>query len=68
MALDIFGFVPAHSSCRGGYFLDYIAYALALGIEDPKLLIGYGKHYMLAHKEREPLDKESGLEFPSAEI
>ena len=37
MALDIFGFAPAHASCRVGYFLNYTAYALALGIEDSKL-------------------------------
>ena len=68
MALDIFGFAPTHASYRARYFLNYTAYALALGIEDPKLLTGYGKHYMLAHREREPMDKESGLELPSAEI
>ena len=67
-ALDIFGFAPAHTSCRAGYFLNYTAYALALGIEDPNLLTGYGKHYMLAHRDGEPMDKESGLELPSAEI
>ena len=68
MALDIFGFAPAHASCRAGYFLNYTAYALALGMEYPKLLIGYKKQYMLAHREREPMDKEGGLELPSVEI
>ena len=47
MALDIFGFAPGHASCRAGYFLSYTAYALALGIKEPKLRTGYGGQYML---------------------
>ena len=63
MALDIFGFAPGHTSCRAGYFLSYTAYALALGIEDPKLLTGYGRHYMLSHRKREPKEKENVIEL-----
>ena len=63
MAIDIFGFAPGHTSCRAGYFLSYTAYALALGIEDPKLLTGYGKNYMLTHREREPKDEENLLDY-----
>ena len=63
MAIDIFGFAPGHPSCRAGYFLSYTAYALALGIENPKLLTDYGKNYMLTHREREPKDEENLLEY-----
>ena len=63
MAVDIFGFAPGHPSCRAGYFLSYTAYALALGIENPKLLTDYGKNYMLTHREREPKDEENLLEY-----
>ena len=63
MAMDIFGYAPGHPSCRAGYFLSYTAYALALGIEDPKLLTGYGKNYMLTHQEREPRDEENVLDY-----
>ena len=63
MARDIFGFAPGHPSCRAGYFLSYTAYALALGIENPKLLTEYGKNYMLTHREREPKDEENVLEY-----
>lgn len=63
MAMDVFGYAPGHPSSRAGYFLSYTAYALALGIEDPKLLTGYGKNYMLAHREREPNDDENVLEY-----
>ena len=63
MAVDIFGFSPGHPSCRAGYFLSYTAYALALGIENPKLLTDYGKNYMLTHREREPKDEENLLEY-----
>ena len=65
MAMDVFGFAPGHPSCRAGYFLSYTAYALALGVEDPKLLTGYGKNYMLAHREREAKDEESVLGYLS---
>lgn len=63
MALDIFGHADGHPSCRAGYFLTYTAYALALGIEDHKLLTDYGKNYMLCHREREPLDDEKLLTY-----
>ena len=63
MTMDIFGLAPGHPSCRAGYFLSYTAYALALGVEDPKLLTGYGKNYMLTHREREPRDEENVLDY-----
>ena len=53
IALDVFGTIVEFMSARARYFLSYIAYALALGIIDPKELTPYGKNYMLKHREKE---------------
>lgn len=56
VALDVFGNSCGFISARAGYFLSYTAYALALGITDPKQLTPYGKHFMLRYREPEKKD------------
>ena len=53
IVLDVFGTAAKFLSACLGYFLSYTAYALALGITDPKELTPYGKNYMLRHREKE---------------
>lgn len=52
-AIQVFGYGCGIMCSRAGYFLSYTAYAKALGINDPKELTSYGKHYMLRHREKE---------------
>ena len=48
----MFGYFQGKHCSRASYFLSYIAYALACGIEDPQHLGSYGKHKLIRYQEQ----------------